>query len=145
MEELVEVQVDPVEPCRVLKIRKNLESGLADQLINFLKKNMDVFTWTYADMVEIHPDIMSYKLNINPQRKISTPKVKGTRCKFYQTLQKEVDRLLNIGFIRESFYPDYLFNLVLVPKPNGKWRTCTDFTNLNKVCLKDSFPLPRIN
>ena len=43
MEELVEVQVDPVEPCRVLKIRKNLESGLADQLINFLKKNMDVF------------------------------------------------------------------------------------------------------
>ena len=30
-------------------------------------------------------------------------------------------------------------------KANGKWRMCVDFTNLNKACLKDSFPLPRID
>ena len=34
--------------------------------------------------------------------------------------------------------------LVLV-KANGKWRICVDFTDLNKACLKDSFPLPRID
>ena len=34
---------------------------------------------------------------------------------------------------------------MLVPKPNGKWRTCVDFTSLNKACSKDSFPLPRID
>jgi hypothetical protein len=28
---------------------------------------------------------------------------------------------------------------------NGKWRMCTDFTNLNKCCPKDNFPLARIN
>ena len=33
----------------------------------------------------------------------------------------------------------------MVKKPNGKWRICIDFTNLNKVCPKDSFPLPRID
>ena len=33
----------------------------------------------------------------------------------------------------------------MVKKPNGKWRTCVDFTNLNKACLKDSFPIPWIN
>jgi len=33
----------------------------------------------------------------------------------------------------------------LVKKKNGKWRVCIDFTNLNQVCLKDSFSLPRID
>ena len=33
----------------------------------------------------------------------------------------------------------------LVKKPNGKWRICVDFTNLNKACPKDNFSLPRIN
>jgi len=30
-------------------------------------------------------------------------------------------------------------------KENGKWRTCIDFTDLNKARPKDSFPLPRID
>ena len=33
----------------------------------------------------------------------------------------------------------------MVPKKGGKWRVCVDYTNLNDVCPKDSFPLPRIN
>ena len=33
----------------------------------------------------------------------------------------------------------------MVKKPNGKWRTCIDFTDLNKACPKDSFPIPRID
>ena len=36
-------------------------------------------------------------------------------------------------------------NVSLVKKANGKWRMCMDFTDLNKTCLKDSFPLPRID
>ena len=34
--------------------------------------------------------------------------------------------------------------MVMVKKANGKWRMCVDFTNLNKACPKDSYPLPRI-
>ena len=35
--------------------------------------------------------------------------------------------------------------MVLVKKANGKWRMCVDFTDLNKACPKDSYPLPSIN
>jgi hypothetical protein len=49
---------------------------------------------------------------------------------------------LQVGFIREVDYPEWLANVVLVKKSSGKWRMCVDFTDLNRVCLKDSFPLP---
>jgi len=58
---------------------------------------------------------------------------------------EEVEKLLEADFIRELFYPDWLANVVMVKKSNSKWRMCVNFTDLNKVCLKDSFPLPRID
>ena len=52
---------------------------------------------------------------------------------------------MSAGFIREVYYPDWLANVVLVKKANEKWRMCVDFTDLNKACPKDSFPLPKID
>ena len=43
------------------------------------------------------------------------------------------------------YYPDWLANVVIVKKANGKWRICVDFTDLNRACPKDSFPLPWID
>ena len=42
-------------------------------------------------------------------------------------------------------YLDWLANLIVVRKKNGKWRECINFTNLNKACPKNSFPLPHID
>ena len=50
-----------------------------------------------------------------------------------------------VKFIREVYYPDWLANVVMVKKANGKWRICVDFTDLNKACPKDSYLLPRID
>ena len=60
-------------------------------------------------------------------------------------MTEEIKKLLEANFIREVFYPNWLPNVVMVKKSNGKWRMCVDFTDLNKVCLKDSFPLPMID
>nr|AAK52140.1 retrotransposon protein, putative, Ty3-gypsy sub-class [Oryza sativa Japonica Group] len=49
------------------------------------------------------------------------------------------------GVIQVIDHPEWLANPVLVRKSNGKWRMCVDFTNLNKACPKDDFPLPRID
>jgi hypothetical protein len=59
--------------------------------------------------------------------------------------RNEVKRLLSAGVIREVKYPEWLANTVMVRKANGKWRMCIDFTDLNKACPKDEFPLPRID
>ena len=62
-----------------------------------------------------------------------------------QAVRDEVARLLSVGFIREVYYPDWLTNVILVKKAKGKWRMCVDFMDLNRVCPKDNFPLPRID
>jgi len=47
--------------------------------------------------------------------------------------------------IKEIFYPKWLANTVVVKKKNRKWRVCMNFTDLNKVCPMDLFPIPRID
>jgi hypothetical protein len=59
--------------------------------------------------------------------------------------KKEIARLLDVGFIKEVYHPDWLANPVLIPKKNKKWRMRVDYTNLNKVCKKDPFRLPQID
>lgn len=62
-----------------------------------------------------------------------------------KAIVKEVDKLTNVGFIKEVDYPDWLANIVLVKKANEKWGIYIDFTDLNKACPKYNYPLPRIN
>lgn len=50
-----------------------------------------------------------------------------------------------IEFIHEVIYPDQLDNMVMVKKSIEKWRIYMDFTDLNKACRKNSFPLPKID
>ena len=50
-----------------------------------------------------------------------------------------------MNFIREVYYLDWLANVVMVKKVSRKWRTCVDFTDLNKACPKDSYPLPLVD
>lgn len=57
----------------------------------------------------------------------------------------EVDKLTQAGFIREVHYLDWLANMLIVKKQNGKWHMCVDFIDLNKACPKDSYLLPWID
>ena len=50
-----------------------------------------------------------------------------------------------MDLVREVMYPTWLANVVVVQKKNGKWRVCVDYTDLNKACPKDPFPLPHID
>ena len=54
-------------------------------------------------------------------------------------------RFKQVGAIKEIFYPEWLANTVVVKKKSGKWRVCVDFTDLNKACLKEPFPMPKID
>ena len=106
---------------------------------------MEVFAWKQEDMGGVDPAVITHKLNVNPSFK----PVKQKRRSFAQERQKvineEVGKLLQAKAIREVEYPEWLANVVLFKKANGKWWLCIDFTDINSACPKDSFPLPRID
>ncbi|CAL8993406.1 unnamed protein product, partial [Prunus brigantina] len=130
---------------RQVRIGTSLSSSLRTEFITFLKANSEVFAWSYDDMSGISPDVISYKLSISPSFKPVRQKRRSYDAERYEAMKAEVDKLQTIGFIREVAYPIWLANSVLVKKPSGAWRMCQDYTNLNKACPKNSFPLPRID
>jgi hypothetical protein len=125
--------------------RSQLSDEQEKTLLKFLFNNKDVFTWTTNDLCGVNRDVIEHSLNVDlairqrkqKLRKMSDDKAKGAR--------NEIKRLLSGGVIREVTYPEWLANTVMVKKANGKWRMCIDFTDLNKACPKDEFPLPRID
>jgi hypothetical protein len=143
-------QPKPMLLCEdIAEQRVLLESQLSDEqektLLRFLFNNKDVFAWSANDLCGVNRDVIEHSLNVDPSfrprkqrlRKISDDKAEGA--------QNKMKRLLSAGVIRGVKYPEWLANIVMVKKANGKWRMCIDFTVLNKPCPKDEFPLPRID
>jgi hypothetical protein len=143
-------QPKPMLLCEDIADQKVLlGSQLSDEqektLIRFLFNNKDVFAWTTNYLCGVNRDVIEHSLNVDPSfrprkqrlRKMSDDKAEGAR--------NEVKRLLSARVIREVTYPEWLANTVMVKKANGKWRMCIGFTDLNKACPKDEFPLPRID
>ncbi|RVW22158.1 hypothetical protein CK203_097141 [Vitis vinifera] len=96
-------------------------------------------------MKGIHPSIASHRLNVFLTARPSRQRIRQFHPDRQRVIRNEIDKLLEAGFIREVSYPDWLANVVVVPKKEGKWRVCVDYSNLNNACPKDSFPLPRID
>ena len=145
VEELEEVTLDESKPKRTTRMGTLSSRTVRQALMTFLKENQDVFAWSHKDMLGIDPSIIVHKLNVSP----SSPPIRQRKRVFTQerdkAIAKEVQKLLNADFIREVYYPDWLANVVMVKKANGKWRMCVDFTDLNRACPKDSYPLPQID
>ena len=114
-----------------------------EELVEFLKRNINVFAWDAYDAPGIDPAFICHHLNVNPS---ITPKKQSSQHSFREhanAIREEVMKLKHVGAIKEVFYPEWLANIVVVKKKNRKWRVCVDFTDLNKACPKDLFPMPR--
>ncbi|XP_065626129.1 uncharacterized protein LOC136066174 [Quercus suber] len=145
VEALEVVELIEGEMTKTTRIGTTLSPEIRTRPIQFLKENLDVFAWSHDDMPGISPEVIQHKLNVDPERKPIKQRRRTFAPERDQAIADEVSKLLTAGFIREVYYPDWLANVILVKKANGKWRMCVDFTDLNKACPKDSFPLPRID
>ena len=96
-------------------------------------------------MPGIPANVIQHRLNVDLEKKPVQQRRRFFAPKRNKVVINEVNKLLAPNFIREVYYPEWLANIVMVRKTNGKWRMCVDFTNLNNADPKDSFPLPRID
>ena len=71
-------------------------------------------------MAGINPKVASHKLSTITLAKPVRQKIRRFHPDRHQIIQTEVDKLLSAGFIREIKYPEWLVNVVVVPKKDGK-------------------------
>jgi hypothetical protein len=90
-------------------------------------------------------ELAEHRLEVNKTARPIKQKLRRFAKDRKQAIEVEVCKLLAAGFIRECQHPVWLANLVLVPKKTSGLRMCIDYTDLNKHCPKDPFPLPRID
>ena len=145
VEELEEVSLDESRPERMARMGTLASQPIRQALAVFLKMNQDVFVWNHEDMPGIDPSVVVHRLNVNPASSPIRQKKRVFAQERDKAIVEEVRKLLEADFIREVYYPDWLANVVMVKKANGKWRMCIDFTDLNRACPKNSYPLPRID
>ena len=91
-----------------------------EELVEFLKRNIDVFAWDVCDALGIDPTFICHHLNVNPS---ITPKKQSPRHpsrEHADSIREEVMKLKCARAIKEVFYPEWLANTMVVKKKNGK-------------------------
>ena len=104
-----------------------------------------MFAWVAYEAPRVDLNFICHHLNVNPS---ITPRRQPPRRpskEHVEAVENEVTKLKQAGAIKEVFYPQWLANTVVVKKKTGKWHVCMDFTDLNKACPNDPFPMPWID
>ena len=111
------------------------------ELENLLKRYEDIFAKDEYDLGRT--DIVKHEIDTGNCKPIKQAAYKVNPHK-KKIIEDEVKKMFKKGVIRKSNSP-WSSPITLVPKPNGKWRFCTDYRKLNEITRKDNHPLPRID
>ncbi|GJW78582.1 hypothetical protein Tco_0140264 [Tanacetum coccineum] len=139
------VAVHPDFPDQKVSLGRTLSTKGRTEVCALLKRNLYIFAWQPADMTGVPRSIAEHKLNIREGYSPVRQKKRGQALKRAKAIQAEVQKLMAAGIMREVYYHDWLSNPVMVRKHDGSWRMCVDFTDLNKACPQDCYPLPEID
>ena len=108
-------------PEKFFQVGVQLPPQEKQELIEFLRKNVDVFSWNAYEAPGVDPDFIYHHLNVNPS---ITPRKQPPRRSsedHYEAVKNEATKLKQAGAIKEVFYPEWLANTVVVKKKNRKW------------------------
>ena len=130
---------------KMVQIGNTLTSSKKDALVTLLKEFKEVFAWSYEDMPRIDTDIVQHCIPTDPAMKLVKQKLRRMKPEWTLKIKEKVEKQYNVGFLRVVNYPEWLANVVPVPKKDGKVRMCVDFRDLNKASPKDDFSLPHID
>ncbi|KAK8704919.1 hypothetical protein V6N13_048531 [Hibiscus sabdariffa] len=140
LEELIKLVTN--EDKQLLPYQEELETlnlGTEEE-----RKEVKIGT-TLSDMPGLDTDIVVHKLPTRPDCKPVQQKLRRMRTNMLLKIREEVQKQLDAGFLKVAKYPEWVANIVPVPKKDGKVRMCVDYRDLNKASSKDNFPLPHID
>lgn len=130
------------ENKREVKIIALLGEDVKKRLVELLKEYVNVFSRSYQDIPGLDTDTVEHRLSLKPECPPMKQKLRRTHLDMVVKIREEVHKQIDVGFLITS--PQWVANIVSVPKKDGKVRMCVNYRDLNKASPKDDFSLPHI-
>jgi len=139
------VNLGTEEEKKEIKIGASLDANIKKRVMELLREFAEVFAWSYKDMPGLDPEVVEHRLPLKPECPPVKQKLRRSHPDMALKIKEEVRKQIDAGFLVTSEYPQWLANIVPVPKKDGKVRMCVDYRDLKKASPKDDFPLPHID
>ncbi|KAL0396392.1 UNVERIFIED_CONTAM: Transposon Tf2-12 polyprotein [Sesamum calycinum] len=117
IDELKEVNLGDIENPRPIYISASLTHGEEGTYVALLHEFKDVFAWSYKEMPGLDPKVAVHHLSVKKGARPVKQGQRRFRPELIPLIEGEVNKLIEVGFIREV-------------------------KDLNNACPKDDFPLP---
>ena len=104
IEALEDVPLDESNPKRFTRIGTSMEEKTKQDLVQFLRKSIDVFVWSHEDMPGIDPSVITHHLNVYASSKLVCQKKRFFTPERDNAIKEEVQKLTTTKFNREVYY-----------------------------------------
>ena len=105
---------------KFFKVRAQLPPQEKEKLIAFLRENIDVFAWNAYEAPRVDLEFIFHHLNVNSAILLRKQPHRRLSKKHSDAVKEEVNKLKQVRAIKEVFYLEWLTNIVVVKKKNGK-------------------------
>ena len=118
-EELVKVKI-LLDTNKYFQVGASMNNEERVQVLQFLTQNIEVFAWDPYDVPGVNPEFIVHKFNVDPSYPPKKQKPKRSAKDHVEAIRQEVEKLKEARAIKETFFPEWLANTVVVRKKNGK-------------------------
>jgi hypothetical protein len=141
-DELEEIDIGTGDKPRPTFISKKLHPSLREPMITLLKEYADCFAWDYTEMPGLDRSIVEHRLPLKSGFRPFQQRIRQMKADVLVEVKKEIEKMIEAGFIRACRYAEWISSVVPVQKKDGRWRVCVDFRDLNRATPKDEYPMP---
>jgi hypothetical protein len=120
-DELEEVDIGPGDKPRPTFISKKVDPSLREPMIALLKEYSDCFAWDYTEMLGLDRSIVEHRLPLKKGFQLFQQRVRQMRTEVLEEVKKEIEKMLEVGFIRPCRYAEWISSIVPVQKKDGRW------------------------
>ncbi|GJX56081.1 reverse transcriptase domain-containing protein [Tanacetum coccineum] len=144
------IVIDDEYPKQKVTIGRQLPTRIKMRLRDLLRAHADVFAWTTTHITGVMRTLIireetfstEHQLNVFNHTKPVKQKKRSLALKRNEAVHTQVEELVEAGVLREVKYQTWVSNPIIVKKDDGKWKLRIDFTNINKACIREPYPLP---
>ena len=116
--ELVDLGTDNEK--KEVKVGMGMTAPICEELVALLRDYQDVFAWSYQDMPGLSHDIVQHRLPLNSGYSLVKQKLRRMKPEMSLKIKEEVKKQFDTGFLAVARYPEWVANIVPVPKKDGK-------------------------